>query len=89
MLTIDFIKLTSFHTLDAARVPVQSLERRQFMNWEAMLVCGAKRAMGNSSDDRLLDDSAAGRSPWVHGWADVLDIVNSHAQVPAPPNFTR
>ena len=59
------------------------------MNWEAMLVCGAKRAMGNSSDDRLLDDSAAGRSPWVHGWADMLDIVNSHAQVPAPPTPTR
>ena len=50
------------------------------MNWEAMLVCGAKRAMGNSSDDRLLDDSSSGHNPWVYGWADVLDIVNSHAQ---------
>lgn len=51
------------------------------MNWEAMLVCGAKRAMGNTSDDRPLDDTAIGRSPWIDGWADVLDLINSHAQV--------
>lgn len=61
------------------------------MNWEAMLVCGAKRAMGNSSDDRPLDDTSIGRNPWVDGWADMLDLVNSHAQVPGasltPPDF--
>ena len=60
----------------------QSLERRRFLNWEAMLLCGAKRAMGNSSAGRPLNPATPGRSPWVDGWADVLDLINSHAQVP-------
>ena len=51
------------------------------MRWEAMLVCGAKRAMGNTSADVPLNPLTPQRSPWVDGWADVLDLINSHAQV--------
>ena len=59
----------------------QGLERRRFLNWEAMLVCSTKRAMGNASDDTPLDVRYPPRNPWLDGWADVLDIINSHAQV--------
>ena len=59
---------------------VQGLERRRFLNWESMLRCSTKRAMGNASDDTPLDMRQPPRNPWLDGWADVLDIINSHAQ---------
>ena len=68
---------------------MQGLERRRFLNWEAMLVCSTKRAMGNASDDTPLDVRFPPRNPWLDGWADVLDIINSHAQVCAGPRLPR
>jgi hypothetical protein len=49
-----------------------------------MLLCSTKRAMGNASDDTPLDMRSPPRNPWLDGWADVLDIINSHAQARAP-----
>lgn len=50
------------------------------MNWEAMLVCGAKRAMGNTTANKPINPYRPDSNAWVDGWADVLDVVNSHAQ---------
>ena len=59
---------------------MQGLDRRRFLNWEQMLACSTSRAMGNASDGTLLDVRSPPRNPWLDGWADVLDIINSHAQ---------
>ena len=61
-------------------VLMQGLERRRFLNWEQMLACSTNRAMGNASDGTPLDARYPPRNPWLDGWADVLDIINSHAQ---------
>ncbi len=63
---------------------MQSLLRRQFMNWEAMVVCGEKRARGNTTANKPIDPARPDRHAWVDGWADVLDVVNSHSQVSPP-----
>lgn len=63
-------------------VAMQSLARRRFMNWEAMLVCGAKRAMGNTTANQPINPYKPDANAWLDGWADVLDVINSHSQVP-------
>jgi len=60
-----------------------SLLRRQFMNWEAMMVCGEKRAQGNTTANKPIDPARPDLHAWIDGWADVLDVVNSHAQAMA------
>lgn len=51
------------------------------MNWEAMLVCGAKRATGNNTANQPINPHKPGANAWLDGWADVLDVINSHSQV--------
>lgn len=53
------------------------------MNWDAMLVCGAKRAMGNNTANKPINPYKPDANAWLDGWADVLDVINSHSQVPA------
>ena len=59
----------------------QGLARRRFMNWDAMLVCGAKRAMGNNTANKPINPYKPDANAWLDGWADVLDVINSHSQV--------
>ena len=53
------------------------------MNWDAMMVCGAKRAMGNTTANKPINPYKPDANAWLDGWADVLDVINSHSQVPA------
>ena len=51
------------------------------MNWDAMLVCGAQRAMGNNTANKPINPYKPDANAWLDGWADVLDVINSHSQV--------
>lgn len=51
------------------------------MNWEAMLMCGAKRATGNTTTNQPINPHKPGSNAWLDGWAAVLDVINSHSQV--------
>ncbi len=51
------------------------------MNWDAMLVCGAKRALGNNTANKPINPYKPDANAWLDGWADVLDVINSHSQV--------
>ena len=77
--TCPSLHLAIFVTQHASQA--QGLERRRFLNWDQMLSCSTSRAMGNASDGTPLDARSPPRNPWLDGWADVLDIINSHAQV--------
>ena len=57
------------------------------MNWDAMLVCGAKRAMGNNTANKPINPYKPDANAWLDGWADVLDVINSHSQVVAVNSF--
>lgn len=50
------------------------------MNWDAMMVCGAKRAMGNNTANKPINPYKPDVNAWLDGWADVLDVINSHSQ---------
>lgn len=45
------------------------------------MVCGEKRAQGNTTANKPIDPARPDLHAWIDGWADVLDVVNSHAQV--------
>lgn len=57
------------------------------MNWDAMLVCGAKRAMGNNTANKPINPYKLDANAWLDGWADVLDVINSHSQVATIDSF--
>lgn len=70
----------------ALMAPEQALSAyrtRAFLDTDKMLNCCSKRARGNTATDLPIDEVASSGSHWVHGWADVLDVINSHSQAMA------
>lgn len=61
---------------------VQMVQHSRFSNREGMLECAARRGMGNGSYHAAAAVAGGGgSSPWTAGWAGVLDVINTHAQV--------
>ena len=52
-----------FWLLELRHERVQGLERRRFLNWNSMVTCSTKRAMGNASDDTPPGHAVAAAQP--------------------------
>ena len=55
------------------------------MNWDAMLVCGAKRAMGNNTANKPINPYKPDANAWLDGWAAA--ILGYPAAVSVPLAF--